>query len=167
MRILIGIALGALLITGGCLAGKKIQQPEFLGINNLGVGDLGLKQSRLTADLFFYNPNKYGMQLKKAELDYFVNEKKAGFTVLDTLIQIPANDTFKINVNLNIDMKNVFDNAMSIFQKNSIYLSMTGNVRVGRNGIFFTVPVKYAGEQKLPWKKGIDEGSAVGSAPGD
>ena len=165
MRILIGIALSGLLILGGCLAGKKIQQPEFLGINNLGVGDLGLKQSRLTADLFFYNPNKYGMQLKKTELDYFVNQKKAGFTVLDTLIQIPANDTFKINVNLNIDMKNVFDNAMSIFQKNSIYLAMSGNVRVGRNGIFFTVPVKYAGEQKLPWKNGMNEESVGSSAP--
>ena len=132
---------------------SKFKDPEFAGMKNFVVAEMGLKESRVKADLVFYNPNDYKLQLKKAELDFFVEEKHAGNSDLDTLIRIPAKDSFLIPVEMKIDMKNVFPNALAMLNKDDILVRIAGFAKVGRAGFFVKIPVNYSGLQPLPWKK--------------
>ncbi len=131
----------------------KFKDPEFIGMTNFSIAEVGLRETRVKADLLFYNPNDYKLQLKKAALDFFVEEKHAGNSDLDTFIRIPAKDSFLIPVEMKIDMKNAFPNALLMLQKEDLAIRVAGFARVGRAGFFVNIPVNYSGLQPLPWKK--------------
>jgi LEA14-like dessication related protein len=126
-----------------------LREPEFIDARNFGLRSIGAKTSTITSDLYYYNPNNIGLQLKKAELDVYIDNKFLGHSILDTLILIPKKDTFSFPVNLEVDMKNIFPNAFSLLTKTEIELRIEGIAKVGKGGLFLNVPVKYQGKHKI------------------
>ncbi len=126
-----------------------LREPEFVDARNFGLKSLGTKTSTVTADLFYYNPNNMGLQMKKAEVDVYIDDKFLGHSLLDTLIFIPKKDTFSFPVNLEVEMKNIFPNAFSLLTKTEIDLRIEGTAKVGKGGIFLNVPVRYQGKQRI------------------
>lgn len=128
---------------------SPVKEPVFVDARNFRMGKLGFKQSELKMLLVYFNPNGVGLDLEKAELDVFVENKFLGHTSLDTLIRIPAKDTFYIPVKLELDMKNLASNLVSIGLKEEVELKMKGNARFKKAGIGFNFPVDYTGKHKL------------------
>ena len=147
------LLVSTLLFSPASHPSKIIEQPRFIELRNFGFGQLSMKQSIVTADMFFFNPNSFQLQLKKIDLDIYFDSRYAGKTILDTLIYVPAKDTFSVPVDILVDMKNLFPNILSIVTKEEIGLKVEGKVRVGRSGIFINVPVKYAGMQPIRIQK--------------
>ena len=131
------------------MAGVIFKEPEFLDARNFAVKSLGLKTSTVYAELYYYNPNGFGIQLKRADLDIYIDDHFAGHTLIDTLINIPKRDTFSIPVNVDVDMVSIFPNALSILLKDSIDLRIEGTAKLGKSGIFLNIPVKYQGKQRI------------------
>jgi LEA14-like dessication related protein len=132
---------------------QLIKEPEFIDVRNFGFGQLSLKQSVVSADMYYFNPNGFQMQLKRIDLDVYVENRYAGKTSLDTLIFVPARDTFFVPVDMLVEMKNLFPNMLSLLTKDEIGLRVEGKVRVGKGGLFINVPVKYSGQQVLRVQK--------------
>jgi hypothetical protein len=87
--------------------------------------------------------------MKKADLDIYIDDQFVGHTLIDTLINIPRRDTFNIPVSVDVEMKKLFPNALSILLKEEVELKIEGTAKLGKSGIFLNVPVKYKGKQRI------------------
>ena len=141
------VLVATLLSTGSCM--KKVENPEFLGVEDFKVHSLGKSVSQLNMRLRFFNPNGFPMELRKADVDVSIEGKPLGKTLLDTVIQIPAKDSFLVPVKMALEMKTVLPNLWSLAAKEDVLLGMVGTVRVKRSGISVTIPVNYSGRQKI------------------
>ena len=138
-----------LLATASIFLAQLFKDPEFVEARNFKIQSLGLKSSTVRADLVYYNPNSFGLKLKNADLDVFVDDRFVGHSVVDSLIDIPARDSFALPVKLDVEMKNLFPNALSLLTQHEVTLGVKGKARIGKGGIFLNVPVNYQGKQEL------------------
>jgi len=142
-----------LMLTAGVLlfgiACKKPEAPEYLGFQNITVSKMDMQQSVISADVKFYNPNSFPMQLKKAEMDVFINDKAANHYILDSTINIPAKDSFWVPLKLNLNMQNIFSNALQSLLNDQLLIRLEGYVKVKKGGLSFSVPVHYEEKEKL------------------
>src|SRR6267142_2027079 len=107
----------AVIVLIGSLAGcHQPQPPEYYGFQNIQVARGAGGQTKLSTIVKLYNPNPFNLQLKRAEVDVLINGKHAGHSLLDTTLFIPKRDTFFVPVAVDIDMKAIFSNALSLLQ---------------------------------------------------
>lgn len=132
----------------GC---NKPIAPVYYDFMNFKLDSLGKSESVVSAELKYYNPNKYNLQLKEGEVDVYLNQKLAGHSVLDSMIVIPKLDTFYLPVRMKVDMSVILSNALNILLSNEMDIKLLGKAKVGRSGIFMNVPISYEGKQKIPF----------------
>lgn len=120
---------------------------EYKTYHNFSIERLGFTNSTVSLDLEYYNPNNFGMQLKSTDLDIFIDGNLLGHSSLDTLIKIPRKDTFSVPVKFNVDMQNVFKNALSGLTGKEVLVRLSGKVRVGKANVFMSFPVEYESKQ--------------------
>jgi LEA14-like dessication related protein len=138
----------------GCLTLFSCQKPlipEYQAFENFGISQIGLGESVVSADLKYYNPNNYALQLKRADLNISLDDKPVGTSILDTLIMIPKRDTFLLPVKMRVNIKQLLSNALSLLLNSEIDVKVNGSVRLGKSGVFFNMPVNYSGKQKIEW----------------
>ena len=142
------ILLAFLLITF-IAACTKPQSFEYRGMQNLKVDSIGLVSSRISLDLIYFNPNNFGVNLKNVNCEVYVNHNYLGKYVLDTMMHIAQRSEFTIPSTMNVDMKNVLKNALGTFLSNEVLVELKGSTKVGKSGIFITVPFTYSAMQKF------------------
>ena len=140
---LVGITL---LLSFGC---SKPKEPEYLAFENLQIRKVGISESIVGADLKYYNPNGFNLQLKKADLDLYINDRFVGHSVLDTLIEIPAKDTFYVPISFSLNLGDLFKNALQLLLNPEVKLRIEGKARVGKSGFYRNVPVSYEGKERI------------------
>ena len=136
--------LGFLVIS--CAKPKDL---EYVDFKNLKVIKWGLAESTVGMDIDFYNPNKSGLQLKKADVDVYINNTYLGKSTLDTLIRIPAKDTFSIPVTMRVQTGGALTNILRIVADSAVLIRMDGNASFGKAGVFINYPIKYEGLKKI------------------
>ena len=137
-----------ILVMAGC---RQPEIPEYQAFENFRINSVGLKESVVSADLKYYNPNDFALQLKGADLGVTLNDKAVGRSILDTLITIPRKDTFLLPVKMKVDMKQLFNNALALLVNSEIDVKVNGTVKLGKSGVFFNMPVNYSGKQQVQW----------------
>ncbi len=128
--------------------------PEFRSMENLRLKKLGFNKSGFDLDLVYHNPNRSGLQLKKADGEVWVENNFLGRFEVDTLIRIPGNSDFQVPVNLEVDMSQILKNsAIAIFKK-EVILRIEGHARIGKAGVFIRYPIRYEGKHNVGelWK---------------
>lgn len=123
--------------------------PQYAGVAAIRINNIASGESDVSADLKFFNPNKFRMNLKNGSVDVFVNNRFIGKTLLDTLTQIPASDSFNIPVSMRVDMKQILANALDIFLSHEVLIKLDGSAKLGKSGLYFNVPIQYEGRQKI------------------
>jgi len=134
------------LIILGCSSPKELEYQDY---KNFHFEKLGFNASLVTLDLQYYNPNNFGLQLRRTDLDIFINNNFLGHSSSDTLINIPRRDTFLLPIKFDMDMKNVFKNAWNTMIGNEVTVKVTGKVKVGKGNVFMSMPVNYEGKHKF------------------
>jgi LEA14-like dessication related protein len=129
-----------------CSTPKELEYQDY---KNFHLERLGFNASRVTLDLQYYNPNNFGLQLKRTDLDIFINNTFLGNSASDTLINIPRRDTFLLPIKFDMDMKNVFKNAFNSLTGNEVTVKVTGKVKVGKANVYMSMPVNYEGKHKF------------------
>ena len=140
----ISILLTILLIS--CSSPKEL---EYREIRNFKVDKLGLKTSTLKTDLVFFNPNNFGLQLKKFDLDVFVDNNFLGHTTNDQLVAIPKKPEFAIPVKMDVEMKNLVKNGFNALVNKEVTLKVVGTIRAGNGTISKNFPINYEMKQNL------------------
>jgi LEA14-like dessication related protein len=122
---------------------KKPQSPEFRAIQNVKLAKAGFDQSIITLDINMYNPNNFGVSLKKVDCDILMNQIYVSKFLLDTLLYIPAKSVFIIPGKLDIDTRKMLSSGVTLFFNKDVVINANGSCKAGRNGIYLTIPVKY------------------------
>ena len=100
-------------------------------------------------DLVYNNPNNFGLQLRRTDLDIFINGNLLGHSSSDTLITIPRRDQFTLPIMFDADMKNLLKNIFNTVLNKEFTLKVAGSLKVGKANVFISVPVNYEGKQKF------------------
>ena len=146
-RVLSGTGVCALLLF--FTACHKPEAPEYYGFQNLSIGKGAGQETLLAANVKFYNPNPFSLQLKRAEMNISINGKPVGHSILDSTIFIPKRDTFFVPVALQLDLHSVFSNALQMLLDKQVKIAFDGRVKLKRDGIAFNVPFHYEGDQDI------------------
>jgi LEA14-like dessication related protein len=128
---------------------STLKEPDFVGAKNFTIGKIGLQESYIGMDLYYFNPNGFKLQLKNADLDVYLENRFVGKTQLDTLLDIPSKDTFSIPIKMGVNMKNLFPNLLTLALKEEVEVKMEGSAKVTRSGITMNIPVHYSGMHKI------------------
>ncbi len=118
-------------------------------MQNLKVDSIGLVSSKVSLELVYFNPNNFGVDLKNVNCDIYINHNYLGKYILDTTMHIAKRSEFIIPSSMNVDMKNIFKNALGTFLSCQVLVEINGSTRVGKSRIFITVPFKYSAMQKF------------------
>ena len=129
-----------------CSTPKALEYRDF---KNFTVEKLGFSTTAVKMDMVYYNPNNYGMQLQRTDLDIFINDILMGHTSQDYQITIPRKEEFSIPVKMEVDMKNLFKNGLNSLLRNEVMVKVTGLVKVGKANVFISFPVNYQGAQSF------------------
>lgn len=133
-----------IMILASCASPKDLvyQDVKNFRVNKISANpEVGL-------DVQFFNPNSYGMTLKDANVDFYINHKLVGKATLEKTFNIQGNSTFLLPVNLTADLSSVMNNALALLANDSVLVTLKGNVKAGK-GVFVNVPINYEGKKKL------------------
>jgi hypothetical protein len=87
------------------------------------------------------------MQLKQTDLDIFIDSNYVGHTTQQQQVTIPAQSEFNIPLSVDVDMNNLFKNALTAILVKSIQIKVSGNIRAGKAHIYKNFPISYEGIQ--------------------
>ncbi|MEO8414697.1 MAG: LEA type 2 family protein [Ginsengibacter sp.] len=131
------------LLTMTILSCSSPKDLEYRSYHNFSIQKLGFNNSTIKLDLEYYNPNNFGMQLKNSDLDIFIDGNMLGHSSFDTLITIPRRNTFILPIKFDVDMQNIFKNALGTLMGKEVTVKLTGKLRIGKANVFMSLPVNY------------------------
>jgi LEA14-like dessication related protein len=148
MKLKLTILFLSLLTIVSCATQKEVRNLQYQEVKNFRLAKLDLDRPEVSMDVQFYNPNTFGLTLKDAKLDLYINNAFIGSASLTRSFSVPGMDTFLLPVTLVPDFKNVFPNALQLLFNKEVDVRIQGSVKAGK-GLFITVPINYEGRQKL------------------
>jgi len=110
---------------------------------------MGFNESTLYLEIVYYNPNQFGVDLRKVDSDVFIDSLFFGKFQLDTIMHIPRMSEFSLPATIKLDMKNLLKHSASMLFHKEVLIQTRGTVRAGKAGIFKTVPFNYETRQAL------------------
>ncbi len=126
---------------------------EFKEFKNLTIEKLGFAGAALKVDLVYYNPNNFGLELNRTDLDLFVDSTFLGHSSQEIQVAIPRRDIFTLPLKIDLDMKNLLKNGlMGLFNK-AIQVRLLGKVKVGKAGVYKSFNVDYTTIQNFSFFK--------------
>ncbi|MBS1512268.1 MAG: LEA type 2 family protein [Bacteroidetes bacterium] len=137
---------------GFCIIASSCQEPkelEYRDFKNLSVPKLGFSTSTFTVDLVYFNPNNFGLQLRRTDLDIYIDSNYLGHTTQEFQITIPRKGEFTIPLSIDVDMKNAYKNAMPALLGKEVLVKVIGKVKVGKANVYKSFNVNYQGMQKF------------------
>lgn len=140
------ILFGMLVFMSSCREPKDLEFREF---KNLSVDKIGFVSSNLTVDLIYYNPNNFGLELNRTDLDIYLDSNFLGHSSQDFQVAIPKRDLFTVPLKVELDMKNLLKNGLSSLFKREVSIRILGKVKVGKAGVFKSFPVDYTTVQNI------------------
>ncbi len=139
----------SIVILAGFLSCSSPQELVYNRYKNLQIEKIGFGNSAVRLDLEYYNPNYFGLQLKRSELDITLNGAYLGKSTSDTLIYIPRRDTFTLPIKFEVDMKNLFKNAFTTLGGKEVLVKVNGKIKVGKANVYMSMPIDYEGKHSF------------------
>ena len=128
---------------------REPKELEYRDFKNLSSDKLGFSSSTFKVELVYYNPNNFGLQLKRTDLDVYIDSNYLGHTAQDYQINIPKKGEFTLPLSIEVDMKNAYKNAIPVLLGKEVLVRVTGKVKVGKANVFKSFNVNYEGKQKF------------------
>ena len=113
------------------------------------MGKMGLKETKATLFLKYYNPNSFRAKLKSAEGEAWMDSIYLGHFVVDSTINVAARSDFFVPVKLTLDMKRVIQHSLTALSQEKVKIRIEGRAKAGRSGFYKSFPIRYEGLQDL------------------
>lgn len=149
MRVITTFLLAIVIIFSACTTTREVSEPEFRDIGAVRLIDVGVFKTTAGAEMIYYNPNNFGIQLAAARGDMYVDNVYFGSFQLDQRVQVRRNSEFVLPVTIKIDNINALKNQSDIYKKKEALVRIEGRAFVKRSGFSKEVPVKYEQMQNL------------------
>lgn len=132
------------LLLNACSSPKALEYRTF---KNFTIEKPGFSSTAVNLDIVYFNPNNFGLQLKRTDIDIFVNDTYLGHTGQDYQITIPKKEEFSIPLKIEVDMINLLKNGLTSLLSNQVTVKISGSIRVGKSNVFINFPVLYESKQ--------------------
>lgn len=127
----------------------RIKEPQFRRIDNFHLKNFGLQQAVIAFNVTYFNPNNFGVTVKEAAADVYLDSIYLGKFMQDSTIGVSKNGEFSIPLSGSVSLQTVLNlNVQQLAQKD-VLVKANGNVKVGKAGIFFSKPFNYQGRHRL------------------
>jgi LEA14-like dessication related protein len=143
------IFISFFILSGIIFSCKKPQSFDYRGMKNFKIENWGFDYSTVSMDLVYFNPNNFGVELKHVDCDIYLNNNYAGKYFLDTLMHIDRKVEFSFPSRINVDMKGLFKNGLNVLMNKEVLVTLKGNTKVGKAGVFINFPFNYEGRFKV------------------
>jgi LEA14-like dessication related protein len=143
------LLLAFVIILSSCSSMKNISEPEFRDISNVKIVKVGLLQTTAGADLVYYNPNDFGIQLANARGDVYIDNAFFGHFELDQKVQVRKNSEFVIPVIFKLDNIGAIRNQQDIYKKKEAMVRIEGIALVKKAGLSKEIPIRYERMQSV------------------
>lgn len=105
----------------------------------------------LRAQAILYNPNNIRIKLRSAEIDVYVNGKKAGRIDQELKMMIPAAAEFTVPLEVKLNMKELglMDTIMGMLGGKKLKVEYKGSIRLTYKGVPIRVPINHESEVRI------------------
>jgi LEA14-like dessication related protein len=138
--------IASFFLLSSCREPKELEYRDF---KNLRSEKLGFGSSTFKLDLVYFNPNNFGLQLKRTDLDVFIDSNYLGHTEQENQINIPRRGEFTLPIKIEVDMKNAYKIALPALLGKEVLVKVTGKMKLGKANVFKTFKVNYMSKQKF------------------
>lgn len=128
---------------------QKPQAFDYRSVKNVKLEKLGFEKSTLNMDLVYYNPNNFGVDLRKVDCDIYIDNHYLGKYKLDTLMHIQRKAEFVLPSRIQVDMQGIFKNVLTVLFNKEVLVNVKGTTRVGKAGFFKTISFNYEARHKI------------------
>jgi LEA14-like dessication related protein len=130
----------------GC---SDLKEPEFRRIDNVRLPRFGMKESIMTVEMTYYNPNKARLTLKRASGEAWLDDEFIGNFTVDTTVRIPPLSDFQLPIKLHVDMAQILKKSKTIMEKKEVEIKLKGKARVAKGALAGNYKIKYEGKHNL------------------
>lgn len=130
----------------GCSSPKEFVYRDY---QNLSIKKLGFGSSTVRLELVYFNPNNFGLQLKNADFEVYLDGAYVGHSSQEMQITIPKNAEFTLPIQVDVDMKNLWKNALTSALSKEVTVKIKGSLKAGKANIFKIFPVNYEGKHQF------------------
>jgi LEA14-like dessication related protein len=123
--------------------------PEFEDVENFKLGKVNWEMTTVSADIRLRNPNRFGLHLKTIACDVYMDSTHLGYFENSSDIKIPREASFGLPVNGEVQTLKLMDYSKKALFGEPAYIRVNGHARVGRFGIYRTVPFEYRDTIKI------------------
>jgi LEA14-like dessication related protein len=149
MKIMIPLSFLLALVISAC---GKIKDPEFRRVENFGVKSFGIEKVDVGLNVTYYNPNNFGVSVKEAGADFYIDSVYMGKFTQDQEIEVEKNSEFSVPLSGSIPLATALKLKINDLASRDLLLQANGSVKVGKAGVFISRPFTYSGKHKIDIK---------------
>ena len=127
----------------------KVEAPEFRNLNNFKVKKIDLQKADLGFSVTYYNPNKFGVSVKEAAIDVFVDSVYLGKFVQEQEVDVIRKSEFSLPLKGSVSIAKALQLNLNDLTNRQVLLKAHGEVKVGKAGVFITRPISYQGKHRV------------------
>ena len=143
------IIVYALLVLFSLASCGKIEEPQFKRIDGFGLKKLGVRESVIGFNLVFQNPNNFGLTVKEADINVYVDSVLLGKFKQPNETMVEKNAEFSIPLEGAIGIDKALQLNLPSLLGKEVQVRGEGNVRVGKGGVFINKAVSYTGKHRI------------------
>ena len=140
---------GIIVLFSSCAGVKDVSEPEFRDISAVKLIKVGLLQTTAGADMVYYNPNDFGIQLADARGDVYIDNSYFGHFDLDQKVQVKKRAEFVLPVIFQLDNVSAIKNGRNIKEKKEALVRIEGYAHVKKAGFSKEIPIRYERMQNI------------------
>jgi LEA14-like dessication related protein len=142
---LLSLLLSSFLLTS-C---AKIIEPEFRRVENFAVKNANLSDVSVAFAVLFYNPNKFGVKVKDAVLDVYIDSVYVGKFTQPAETVVNGLADFSIPVEGKVSLSQAFKLDVTNLVGREVFIRANGNIKIGKGGVYMNRPILYEGRQTI------------------
>ena len=127
----------------------SIKELEYKSINDIKIEKVGFVSSTLSAELVYYNPNNFSLELSRSEMDIYLNNNFLGHSTQTYQIKIPKHGQFSLPMRIDLNMKNLLKNGLTSMFNKEVSIRAVGKIKVGKGKVSKSFPFDYTTKQNL------------------
>jgi LEA14-like dessication related protein len=127
----------------------KVEKPRFRHLENFQVKKVGLQNAVVEFDAMFFNPNRFGLNVKEAAFDIYVDSLYLGKFTQQKDVMVSSGTNFSIPLEGTLTWQQVLKSEWKDLVGREVLLKANGLVKLGKAGVFVTKNIAYQGRHKL------------------
>jgi len=127
----------------------KMEKPQFKRLENFKVKSFGLKETVVGFNVTLYNPNGFGVTVKEASVDVYLDSVYVGNFIQTQHISVNSVADFSIPLEGKIPIGRALSMNIPGLIGKEVLVRADGTVKVGKAGVYITKDFNYEGRQNL------------------